>query len=98
MPSIFMRRWASRLTLTVTDIRRQPLQDISHEDALSEGVERFRIDMSTPFPPSIMSDCSYRLGFWNMWNSLHTKAGERWDDNPDVIAVTFTVERWNIDA
>jgi hypothetical protein len=84
-PSIHMPRWASRLTLTVTDKRIQPLQDIDEADARSEGV-------------TMVADRSYRDGYAILWNSLHTKAGERWDDNPDVIAVTFTVDRRNIDA
>lgn len=37
--------------------------------------------------------CWYR----ELWGSLHTNAGERWDDNPWVVAITFRAVPGNID-
>lgn len=88
-PSIHMPRWASRLTLTVTDVRVQRLQDISEEDAIAEGVATFSEGRTMR---SISDAEIYRL----LWEEING-AGS-WDRNDWVAAYTFSVERRNIDA
>lgn len=91
-PSIHMLRWASRLTLTVTEVRVQRLQDISEADADAEGAEALRAENG---PPEAEDLRSYAWGFQTLWNSLH--GADAWDANPWVIALTFTVQHGNID-
>jgi hypothetical protein len=97
-PSIHMPRWASRLWLNVTDVRVQRLQDINQADAIAEGAKP--IAMMPHGPQGNPSDTwlCYRSGFEALWNSLHTKPGETWDDNPWIVAVSFAVKRGNVDA
>jgi hypothetical protein len=35
----------------------------------------------------VFSSATYRGGFAFLWDQLHTKPGERWDDNPEVVRV-----------
>ncbi len=88
-PSIYMPRWASRLTLTVTEARLQRLQHISADDCVCEGISPSDV-------PGIGSDMPLINAFHDLWNSLH--GAEAWDNNPEVIALTFTVQKRNIDS
>lgn len=92
---IHMPRWASRLTLIVTDVRVQRLQEISDDDARAEGVlpdgfEGYRGHEGTiGYPTAIWA-------FRHIWNSIH--GPDAWDANPWVAAISFTVHRCNIDT
>jgi hypothetical protein len=91
---ISMPRWASRLTLLVTEVRVQRLRDISEEDAAAEGALRMIVDDEGKFYESDLG--SYRCGFAGLW--CHLNGAESWDANPYVAAVTFEVQHRNIDA
>lgn len=95
MPSIHMPRWASRLTLTVTDVRVQRVQEIGEGDAQAEGVHPTTcanvVAPQDGFP-------SYRSAFGILWDSLNADRGYGWEENPFVVAISFTVEHRNIDA
>lgn len=96
-PSIHMPRWASRLTLTVTDVRVQRLQEISEEEAEAEGCEAsgWRPTYANPDNAGCEQSTSARDAFCDLWNKLH--GHDAWDANPWVVALTFTVQHGNID-
>jgi hypothetical protein len=78
VPSIFMPRWACRITLEITKVRIERVQDISEADAIAEGM--------TPAPGPASPLDFYRL----LWNKLNYDRGYGWDANPWVIALDFT--------
>jgi hypothetical protein len=79
-PSIYMPRWASRITLEVTGVRVERLQDISEADAMAEGVGgRAQEDA--------YSSC--RDEFAALWDSINGKRAP-WESNPWVWVVEVT--------
>lgn len=90
-PSIFMPRWASRITLEVTEVRVQRLQDISREDAIAEGMphewQRLNSDLD-----GYVVDCKPDpyAEFALFWDSINgQREGASWADNPWVWAIGF---------
>jgi hypothetical protein len=80
VPSIFMPRWASRITLEITGVRVERLQDITEADAIAEGAT-----------PSIVGEqldhLKYRAGFQSLWQSIN--GPDSWAANPWVWVVEF---------
>jgi hypothetical protein len=81
-PSIFMPRWASRITLEVTALRVERLQDITCAGAIAEGIpvtaNFATIDCDTPDP---------REGYAVLWDRINGPGS--WDANPFVSVTTF---------
>lgn len=80
-PSIHMPRWASRITLEITDVHVERVQDIHEEDAIAEGID--------PRKLSYLSGERAVTKFSVLWNSIYAADGLGWDVNPWVWVVTF---------
>jgi hypothetical protein len=89
VPSIHMPRWASRITLEVTGVRVERLNDISREDSIAEGIEpsggernswKDYIEQAQGLVNPINSFCS----LWRMINGPGS-----WTANPWVWVVEF---------
>jgi len=78
---LFMPRWASRITLEITDIRTERLQDISLEDCQREGI---LLKGDSHHDGSAMRD-AYR----KLWDSINARRGFGWDKNPFVWVIEF---------
>ena len=84
-PSIHMPRWASRITLEITRVRVERVQDITEADAIEEGGG-----------PGYMPNASgsttcvgHRPMFARLWNELNAPRGHGWSVNPWVWVIDF---------
>lgn len=77
-PGMFMPRWASRITLEVTGVRVERLQDISEEDAIAEGIAP---EQSRRF------EGGARGCYRDLWESINGPGS--WAANPWVWVVEF---------
>jgi hypothetical protein len=89
-PSIFMPRWASRITLEIVSVRVQRVNNICFKntplnaDFIAEGIKPIswvgnqRLD-------------DYKTPFIKLWDSINAKRGYSWESNPWVWAIEFKV-------
>lgn len=95
VPSIHMPRWASRIQLEITDVRVERLNDISEDDAKSEGSYLERCSCmpmandKTPIEKLFSQTYCHIHGieFKHLWKSINGKSS--WDENPWVWIIEF---------
>lgn len=78
-PSIHMPRIASRITLKVTGVKVERLQDISEDDAKAEG--------ASPKYANGWPSREHIGGFYEIWQSINGPGS--WEENPWVAAISF---------
>jgi hypothetical protein len=99
-PSIHMPRWASRITLEITDVRVERLQEMASReergeaiDAVAEGIECVPDELGPCYGlDGKMTNRTGYAAFARLWNSINEKRGFSWNANPWVWALTF--KRW----
>ena len=89
-PSIHMPRWASRITLEITSVRVERLQEISIEDAKAEGAwgpdDSIVQKVADYFGTDIFS-ANPRKAFQMLWESIN--GPDSWAANPWMWAIEF---------
>ncbi len=101
--SLFMPRWASRILLEITDVRVERLQDITSDDAVSEGLKgitkdgclvKYGLPDTDGFPGT--DDFGWPWKAWcvnpvdayrRLWEQING-AGS-WEENPWVWCISF---------
>lgn len=84
-PSIFMPRWASRLTLRIMSVSVERVQEIPEADARAEGFK----DVVGKYARGDEA----RIWFAGRWDAINAASGHGWDANPWVWVVGFEVVR-----
>lgn len=95
-PSIHMPRWASRITLEITEVRVQRVQEITVDDAAAEGTEAgpcagcSHSNAGCLHPKANPPRCEvFMLGYKTEFQKLWDSCGYGWEANPWVWAITF---------
>lgn len=108
-PNIFLERAHSRFTLVVTDTKIRRLWDITEQECEREGCVYETADPPFWYVPGLPHNIT-GVGieersdlmphavqcFRKLWIHLHGRDG--WETNPEIVALTFTVHKQNIDS
>lgn len=91
-PSIHMPRWASRLTLEITEVRVERLHDCTEEDARAEGLAfdgRYWEGGPHPIKGTPKVFATARQAYASFWDSLNAKRGFGSHTNPWIWVIGF---------
>jgi hypothetical protein len=89
-PSIHMPRWASRITLEITGVRVERVQDITTADAVAEGCSGWVLDGGYIGDCEIQPDGQTPASeYRELWDSINAQRGYGWTVNPWVWAIEF---------
>lgn len=91
IPSIYMPRWASAITLEITDVRVERVQEITEYQAEMEGIQVSHYYCDEGNPPDFIPShrCDPVSKFRELWDSINSKRGYGWDSNPWVWVIEF---------
>lgn len=89
-PSIFMRRWMSRITLEIVSVRVERLQDISEADAIREGIKPVSFgltDKGYEWDQNEDGTTTAKESYRALWESINGPGS--WAANPWVWVIEF---------
>lgn len=91
--TVQMPRWASRLTLAITDVRVERLQNISDADAIAEGIEGpYRVPhVAYKVPGDSKPRYSTAVAAFETWWDLQHEKKAPWSTAPFVWVISFKV-------
>ena len=94
LPGMFMPKNFTRIWLEVIDVRPERLQDITDEDAIREGIQKFEymsysVGYGTKKLALGVMPGTAREAFRRLWNKINAKRGFPREDNPWVWRIEF---------